>query len=138
MALAESASETVADDRLEIHPGDAILLIVEDDPNYARITADIARERGFKVIVTMRGADALELAKQYQPTADLARRISARYAWLDRTQSSSSKIRFTRHIPVQIVTLDEDRLDGLARGAFSFVTKPSSTERVCPRGQSPG
>ncbi|HSZ11563.1 MAG TPA: response regulator, partial [Rhizomicrobium sp.] len=33
----------------------------------------------------------------------------------------------TRHIPVQIVTLDEDRQHGLARGAFSFVTKPSTS-----------
>ena len=30
----------------------------------------------------------------------------------------------TRHIPVQIVTLDEDRQHGLARGAFSFISKP--------------
>jgi CheY-like chemotaxis protein len=34
----------------------------------------------------------------------------------------------TRHIPVQIITLDEDRQHGLARGAFSFVTKPTTTE----------
>jgi CheY-like chemotaxis protein len=34
----------------------------------------------------------------------------------------------TRHIPVQMVTLDEDRQHGLARGAFSFVNKPSTTE----------
>src|SRR5262249_36570475 len=34
----------------------------------------------------------------------------------------------TRHIPVQIITLDEDRQHGLARGAFSFVTKPATTE----------
>ena len=36
----------------------------------------------------------------------------------------------TRHIPVQIITLDEDRQHGLARGAFSFVTKPTTTEGV--------
>ena len=30
----------------------------------------------------------------------------------------------TRHIPVQIITLDEDRQHGLARGAFSFMSKP--------------
>ena len=36
----------------------------------------------------------------------------------------------TRHIPVQIVTLDEDRQHGLARGAFSFVPKPTSAEGV--------
>ena len=35
----------------------------------------------------------------------------------------------TRHIPVQIVTLDEDRQHGLARGAFSFVTKPTTRRR---------
>jgi CheY-like chemotaxis protein len=34
----------------------------------------------------------------------------------------------TRHIPVQMVTLDEDRQHGLARGAFSFITKPTSPE----------
>jgi CheY-like chemotaxis protein len=36
----------------------------------------------------------------------------------------------TRHIPVQIVTLDEDRQHGLARGAFSFVTKPATAESI--------
>jgi CheY-like chemotaxis protein len=36
----------------------------------------------------------------------------------------------TRHIPVQIITLDEDRQHGLARGAFSFVTKPATTEGI--------
>jgi len=34
----------------------------------------------------------------------------------------------TRHIPVQMLTLDEDRHHGLSRGAFAFVTKPTSTE----------
>ena len=45
------------------------MLIVEDDPHYARILADLARDKGFKVLVAMRGADALTLARQYQPTA---------------------------------------------------------------------
>jgi CheY-like chemotaxis protein len=36
----------------------------------------------------------------------------------------------TRHIPVQMITLDEDRQHGLARGAFSFVSKPTTTEGV--------
>ncbi|KTQ63987.1 hypothetical protein NS226_24190, partial [Aureimonas ureilytica] len=36
----------------------------------------------------------------------------------------------TRHIPVQIITLDEDRQHALARGAFSCVNKPTTTEGV--------
>jgi CheY-like chemotaxis protein len=33
----------------------------------------------------------------------------------------------TRHIPIQILSLDEDRQHGLAKGAFSFITKPASS-----------
>jgi CheY-like chemotaxis protein len=36
----------------------------------------------------------------------------------------------TRHIPVQMLTLDEDRQHGLARGAFAFVTKPSNPDEL--------
>src|SRR5262249_5006861 len=67
--LTERVSEHIPDGRPKIEPGDSILLIVEDDPHYCRVLVDLARDKGFKVLVAMRGADALELAKQYQPTA---------------------------------------------------------------------
>jgi HAMP domain-containing protein/CheY-like chemotaxis protein/nitrogen-specific signal transduction histidine kinase len=121
----ETAIEAFADDRMDIKPGDAILLIVEDDPNYARITADVARERGFKVIVTMRGADAIDLAKQYQPTAvSLDIFLPDMLGWTVLSELKQDPL--TRHIPVHIMTLDEDRHHGLSRGAFSFVTKPTA------------
>src|SRR5439155_521577 len=69
IVLPERAIEQIPDDRHEIQPGDSILLIVEDDPHYGRVLVDLARDKGFKVLVAMRGADALELAKQYQPNA---------------------------------------------------------------------
>jgi HAMP domain-containing protein/CheY-like chemotaxis protein/signal transduction histidine kinase len=123
----ERPVEPVADDRLTIQPGDPILLIVEDDPHYARILVDLARDKGFKVLVAMRGGAALDLAKQYQPTAiSLDVFLPDMLGWTVLSQLKQSPL--TRHIPVQIVTLDEDRQHGLARGAFSFVTKPSSTE----------
>ena len=103
--------------------------IVEDDPHYARIMVDLAREKGFKVLVAMRGADALDLAKQYQPTAvSLDVFLPDMLGWTVLSQLKQNPL--TRHIPVQIITLDEDRQHGLARGAFSFVTKPTSTEGV--------
>ena len=46
-----------------------MLLIVEDDPHYARILCDLARDKGFKVLVAMRGAEALSLAREFHPTA---------------------------------------------------------------------
>src|SRR5207244_10300726 len=88
---------------------------------------DLAREEGFKVLVAMRGADALDLAKQYQPTAvSLDVFLPDMLGWTVLSQLKQNAD--TRHIPVQIVTLDEDRQHGLARGAFSFVTKPTTTE----------
>jgi len=121
--------EQIPDDRLSVQPGDSILLIVEDDPHYARIMIDLAREKGFKVLVAMRGADALDLAKQYQPTAvSLDVFLPDMLGWTVLSQLKQNPL--TRHIPVQIITLDEDRQHGLARGAFSFVTKPTSPEGV--------
>jgi HAMP domain-containing protein/CheY-like chemotaxis protein/signal transduction histidine kinase len=125
----ERTIEQIADDRLEIQPGDAILLIVEDDPHYARILIDLARDKGFKVLLAMRGDDALDLAKQYQPTAvSLDVFLPDMLGWNVLSQLKQNAL--TRHIPVQIITLDEDRQHGLARGAFSFVTKPTTREGI--------
>jgi CheY-like chemotaxis protein/HAMP domain-containing protein/signal transduction histidine kinase len=125
----ERAIEPIPDDRMDIQPGDAILLIVEDDPHYARILIDLARDKGFKALLAMRGDDALNLAKQYQPTAvSLDVFLPDMLGWNVLSQLKQNSL--TRHIPVQIVTLDEDRQHGLARGAFSFVTKPTTREGI--------
>ena len=77
----------------------------------------------------MRGDDALELAKQYQPTAvSLDVFLPDMLGWNVLSQLKQNPL--TRHIPVQIITLDEDRQHGLARGAFSFVIKPTTPEGI--------
>jgi CheY-like chemotaxis protein/signal transduction histidine kinase len=123
----ERAVEPIPDDRNSLEPGDAVLLIVEDDPHYARIMVDLAHDKNFKVLVAMRGKDAIDLAKEYRPTAvSLDVFLPDMLGWTVLTQLKQDPT--TRHIPVQIVTLDEDRQHGLARGAFSFMNKPTSTE----------
>src|SRR3989475_11527897 len=90
---------------------------------------DLSRDKGFKVLVAMRGADAFDLANQSQPPAvsfDVF--LPDMLGWTVLSQLKQNPL--TRHIPVQIITLDEDRQHGLQRGAFSFVTKPTSTEGV--------
>ncbi len=125
--LPERPVEQLPDDRAILAPGEPILLIVEDDPHYARIMMDLARDNGFKVLLAQRGADALEMAKQYQPTAvSLDVFLPDMLGWTVLSQLKQNPL--TRHIPVQIVTLDEDRQHGLARGAFSFVSKPTTSQ----------
>jgi len=124
---AELVTEQIPDDRDNLQPDDAILLIVEDDPHYARVLRDLSRDIGFKVLVATRGAEALELVREFHPTAvSLDVYLPDMLGWtvLNHLKQDPG----TRHIPVQVLTLDEDRNHGLARGAFSFVTKPTTTE----------
>jgi CheY-like chemotaxis protein/signal transduction histidine kinase/HAMP domain-containing protein len=115
--------EQVPDDRETIGEGDLVLLVVEDDPHFARIIADLAREHGFKVLIAARGADALELAKAYKPAAvTLDVFLPDLLGWSVLGQLKQDPE--TRHIPVQMLTSEENRQHGLSRGAFSFLTKP--------------
>ncbi|MFV3131085.1 HAMP domain-containing protein [Niveispirillum sp. KHB5.9] len=125
--MPERPIEAVPDDRTNLLPDDTVLLIVEDDPHYARVMVDLAHDRGFKVLVAHRGADALALAREFKPTAvSLDVFLPDMLGWTVLSQLKQSPA--TRHIPVQIVTLDEDRQHGLARGAFAFLNKPTTTE----------
>jgi HAMP domain-containing protein/signal transduction histidine kinase/DNA-binding response OmpR family regulator len=117
----------IEDDRQNLQEGDPVLLIVEDDPHYARVLCDLSRDKGFKVLSAMNGAEALALAQEYRPTAiSLDVLLPDMLGWtvLNHLKQDAR----TRHIPVQMLTLDEDRHHGLSRGAFAFVTKPTSTE----------
>jgi HAMP domain-containing protein/CheY-like chemotaxis protein/signal transduction histidine kinase len=125
--LPERPVEQIPDDRNDLGPGDMALLIVEDDPHYARVLVDLAHDNGFKVLVATSGADALGLANDYHPSAiSLDVFLPDMLGWTVLSQLKQNSA--TRHIPVQIVTLEEDRQHGLSRGAFSFLTKPATAE----------
>ena len=68
-SVLELPAERIADDREILQPGDAVLLIIEDDPHYARLLCDLSRDSGFKVLLAMRGAEGLALAREFHPTA---------------------------------------------------------------------
>ncbi len=126
MVVTERPIEHIGDDRENLQPGDAILLIVEDDPHYARILCDLSRDKGFKVLAALRGAEALALAREFHPTAvSLDVFLPDMLGWTVLNHLKQDPA--TRHIPVQMLTMDEDRQHGLARGAFAFVTKPTTT-----------
>ncbi|HEX9895485.1 MAG TPA: response regulator, partial [Gemmatimonadales bacterium] len=125
--VAVRASEQIPDDRDDLEGSAAVLLIVEDDPHYARVLVDLARAQGFKVLVATRGSDALDLARRFRPTAiSLDVFLPDMLGWAVLNQLKQDPA--LRHIPVQIVTLDENRQHGLSRGAFGFVPKPTTTE----------
>jgi CheY-like chemotaxis protein len=127
IVLPASREEVIPDDRESVQSGDQTLLIVEDDPHYARVLLGLARDKGFKGIVATRGSAALTLARQYLPTAitlDIFLPDMLGWTVLNNLKLASA----TRHIPVQIISLDEERQHGLSYGAFSYMIKPATTK----------
>jgi CheY-like chemotaxis protein/two-component sensor histidine kinase len=124
VSVPDRVLERVPDDRENAKPGENILLIVEDDLHYARILRDLAHDTGFKALLASSGAEALTLARDFQPIAvSLDVFLPDMLGWtvLNHLKQNPS----TRHIPVQMLTLDDDRRHGLSRGAFAFLTKPT-------------
>jgi len=127
--LPKARDEEIPDDRNDVQPGDTSLLIVEDDPHYARVLLGLARDRGFKAIVAQRGTVALTLAREFKPTAiSLDVFLPDMLGW---TVLNNLKLDpATRHIPVQIITCEEERQHGLSQGAFAYLVKPTTTEGI--------
>jgi HAMP domain-containing protein/signal transduction histidine kinase/DNA-binding response OmpR family regulator len=119
--------ENISDDRETIQPGDSVLLIVEDDPHYARVLVGLARDKGFKAVAATRGHAALALARQFLPTAiTLDIFLPDMLGW---TVLNNLKLDpATRHIPVQVISIEEERQHGLSHGAFAYAVKPATTE----------
>ncbi len=127
MALLSSEAAAILDDRNEIESGDHVVLIVEDDISFAGILLDLARDKGFKGLVATSGAMALALAQKYKPAAiTLDIRLPDRDGWtvLDRLKHDPA----TSHIPVHIITVEEQRQRALQQGAFNHVQKPVTHE----------
>ncbi|WP_373653867.1 HAMP domain-containing protein [Schlesneria sp. DSM 10557] len=121
------AEEHVEDDRKAIDEGDLIMLIIEDDPHYARILLGLARDKGFKGIVGNKGSLGLSLARQFNPTAiSLDIFLPDMLGWTVLNQLKLDPV--TRHIPVLVVSMEEERQHGLAHGAFACLVKSSTTE----------
>jgi CheY-like chemotaxis protein/HAMP domain-containing protein len=117
----------VRDDRDEIQDGDRVVLIVEDDPDLARTELEVARDRGFKGIVAIRGDSGLALAHEFKPDAiilDMKLPVMDGWTVLDRLKHHPE----TRHIPVHIVSAGDGRQNALKAGAVAFLEKPISKE----------
>ncbi|HVU18267.1 MAG TPA: HAMP domain-containing protein [Candidatus Didemnitutus sp.] len=129
LALPAPREENIPDDRETVRAGDQTLLIIEDDPHYARILLGLARGKGFKGIVATRGNAGMSLARQFLPTAitlDVFLPDMLGWTVLNNLKLNSA----TRHIPVQILSVDDEHSHALSHGAFAHSVKPSTTEEL--------
>ncbi|MFB5762977.1 response regulator [Paenibacillus medicaginis] len=117
------------DDREQIGPKDKVLLIIEDDVNFANILIEMARKRGYKALSALQGDMGLEMAKTYLPDAiilDIQLPVMDGWSILGELKSNSA----TRHIPVHVISVIDDVKQGLMMGAIAYLKKPSTKESL--------
>jgi HAMP domain-containing protein/signal transduction histidine kinase/DNA-binding response OmpR family regulator len=114
------------DDSANLQSGDRVILVVENDTNFSRYLLEMARENGFKAVIASRGSTAIALARENKPhaiTLDINLPDIDGWRVLDRLKDDVA----TRHIPVQLITTEEERERGLRMGAMGALTKPLKT-----------
>jgi CheY-like chemotaxis protein len=122
-------ANTAGDDRDEIVAGDRVMLIVENEPSFARVMLQTARDCGFKGLVTGTGASALTLVRELHPTViTLDIHLPDMEGWriLDRLKADFA----SRHIPVCVVSTDDAKDRALRAGAIGFLPKPLQSADV--------
>lgn len=117
------------DDRQHLSEGKQVLLVIEDDPAFAAIVADLAREMGFQCILAGTAEEAIELAAEYRPSAivlDIGLPDQSGLTVLDRLKHDGE----TRHIPIHVISGTDHSQTALALGAIGFLEKPAPRERL--------
>ncbi|WP_420427320.1 response regulator [Algiphilus sp.] len=105
------------------------LLIVEDDRNFARILAEMARDRGYSVLTAARGSDALEQARQHRPQGivlDVGLPDMDGYAVAERLRQDAA----TAAIPLHFISAEDDPGAAVRGNAIGFLRKPVSREEL--------
>jgi CheY-like chemotaxis protein len=100
-----------------------VVLIVENDLNFARVLLEMAREKGFLGLIALDGETGIQLAHEYKPdaiTLDIDMPGIDGWQVLDRLKHSPD----TRHIPVHIISGIDRRQQGLMAGAIAYLEKP--------------
>ena len=119
----------IADDRDLMTPEDRVVLIVEEDETFAPVLLEAARQKGFRGIVASHGGAAVSLAHRYRPdaiTLDIQLKETDGWQVLDRLKHDAA----TRHIPVHILSVADERHRALRQGAFAQLTKPVTREAL--------
>jgi PAS domain S-box-containing protein len=120
---ADALEPFIDDDRDAIEPGQRTVLLIEDDAGFACGLRDLARERGFRVVVAGDGESGLSLAFDHPPDAvilDIGLPGVDGYTVLERLKADPR----TRPVPVHVVSAAVDEKRAIYGGAVAAMEKP--------------
>ncbi len=124
--VSELANEA-GDDRNNIQPSDKVVLIVEDDLRFGKIVVDRAHQDGLKAIVATSYLEVFDFINRFNPiaiTLDVKLPDTSGWKVIDLLRNDLNY----RHIPIHVVSGEENRVLALRRGARSFSLKPLDSD----------
>jgi CheY-like chemotaxis protein/signal transduction histidine kinase len=117
------------DDRARLQDDSRVLLVIEDDPLFARVLYDLARELGFDCLLATTADEGMELAQQFRLAAvvlDVKLPDHSGFTVLDRLKHNPS----TRHVPVQVISAGDYARAAREMGAAGTLVKPVDREEL--------
>jgi signal transduction histidine kinase/CheY-like chemotaxis protein len=126
---AQPAVPRFADDRAEPPLGRRTALVIEDEPEFARILYGLAHDMEFRCLVALTAEEGLELAAGENPDAillDMRLPDRSGLSVLQQLKDNPS----TRHIPVHVVSSQENGGEALHLGAIGYALKPTTREQL--------
>lgn len=127
--IADVIPQDIPDDRAILKANDKVILIVEDDTNFAKSLLEFTRKKGYKGVVAVRGDEGVELAHAIQPTGillDIQLPVKDGWEVMEDLKSDPS----TRHIPVHIMSSYEVKNKSISKGAVDFINKPVAFDQI--------
>ncbi|NBL65724.1 response regulator [Flavobacterium sp. NST-5] len=127
--LSTHIPKEIDDDRNNISDRDKIILIVEDDINFAKSLLEFTRKKGYKGIVCVRGDYALNFALAHKPVGILLDiELPMKNGWQVMDDLKNNPI--TKPIPVHIMSSHQLKQESLLKGAVNFLDKPVAFEKI--------
>ncbi len=129
MNIVNEMINDAGDDRTSIQPGDKILLIVEDDLRFGRIIIEKAHNYDMKAVVATNYLEVFDFINRFTPmaiTLDVKLPDTSGWKVLDLLRNDLNY----RHIPIHLISGEENEALALKRGARSFLLKPLENEAL--------
>ena len=125
----KKAIRNITDDIDNIEEDDRIVLIIEDDYNFASVLLNLAHEHDFKAIIALDGESGLHLADYHKPSAiilDIGLPGIDGYEVMKRLKKNNN----TRHIPVHFISAVDTDIKAFKMGAIGYLTKPVEKDQI--------
>lgn len=119
----EPVRDDTDDDKLNIEADDKIILVVEDDLRFAKIMIEKAHENGMKAIVATNYHEVFDFINRFHPiaiTLDVNLPVASGWKVIHMLRSDL----MYSHIPIHVISGEENRILALKQGARSFLLKP--------------